>query len=71
MVSNKLEKILVGINDKVVELTGDALDAFIADRKIIQTQLNAQAKTQAEAKELKVSAYTKLGLTPDEIAAIL
>jgi hypothetical protein len=64
-------KIMVGIDDQTIELTGADKEAFIADRKasqaeadIIQAQLDAQ-------KALKVSAYTKLGLTEEEINAIL
>ncbi len=62
---------MVGIDDQTIELTGADKEAFIADRKasqaeadIIQAQLDAQ-------KALKVSAYTKLGLTEEEINAIL
>jgi hypothetical protein len=64
-------KIFIGIDDQVIELTGEDKEAFIAER----TKNQAEAKTrdaELEAqKALKVSAYTKLGLTEEEINAIL
>jgi hypothetical protein len=67
----KSETIKIGIGDEVIELTGEALEAFLADRAAIQAEAEAQAEAQAEARALKVSAYTKLGLTEDEINAII
>jgi F0F1-type ATP synthase membrane subunit b/b' len=43
----------------------------LADREATQAEQEAQAEAQAEARTLKVSAYTKLGLTEDEINAII
>jgi hypothetical protein len=67
----KSEVIKVQEGDKVIELSGKALEAFLADR--VETQLANQArlKIEADAKAVKVSAYTKLGLTTEEINAIL
>ena len=65
------EKIFVQIDDNKIELTGQAKEAFIAQRELDKAQsdsLKAQRETQ---KELKKSAYTKLGLTEEEINAIL
>jgi len=69
--TSKSEKIFVGIDDQVIELTGADKEAFIADRQAIaQAQELVKAEQEAQ-KELKVSAYTKLGLTEEEINAIL
>jgi hypothetical protein len=68
---NKSEQVFIGIDDQVIELTGADLEAFIADREARQLEAQArQAKAQAEL-ELKKSAYAKLGLTEEEINAIL
>lgn len=67
----KTEKILIGIDDQIIELTGADKDAFIAERAEMQNQEETR-KIQLEAqKQLKMSAYTKLGLTEEEINAIL
>jgi hypothetical protein len=68
-------KILIGIDDQVIELTGADKEAFLADR-----EANAQAKllleTEYKAKQdARASALTKLGeiagLTKEELDAIL
>ena len=65
------EKITVQIDDEVIELKGEALEAFLADRAKTQSeQLRIESEMQAQ-KELKITAYTKLGLTEEEINAIL
>ena len=68
-------KIFVGIDDQVIELTGADKDAFIAQRTADQ---EAQALLEAEyeaKKQLRIDAITKLGaasgLTEEEINAIL
>ena len=65
------DKVFIQDGEEVIELTGKDKEAFIADR----TQIEAQSqiiKTELESqKALKVSAYTKLGLTKEEINAIL
>jgi multidrug efflux pump subunit AcrA (membrane-fusion protein) len=71
MANSKEEQIFIGIDDQVVELTGADKQAFLEQRAKDQAELDAQ-KTQAEqAKALKIAAYTKLGLTEEEINAIL
>jgi hypothetical protein len=64
-------KIMVGIDDQLIELTGADKEAFIADRAETQKQIDAQKLEQVTQLELKKSAYTKLGLTAEEINAIL
>jgi hypothetical protein len=69
------EKIFIGIDDQVIELTGADKEAFIADREATAT---AQALLEAEYKakqDARDSAIKKLGeiagLTKEELDAIL
>ena len=69
--AKKDETIFIGIDDQIIELTGTEKEAFIADRNASKAESEAR-QTQIDAqKELKISAYTKLGLTEEEINAIL
>jgi hypothetical protein len=71
MVKTKEETIKIQIGEEVIELTGADKEAFIADREATKIEFDNQ-KTEAHIqKALKVSAYTKLGLTEEEINAIL
>jgi hypothetical protein len=65
------EKIFVQIDDERIELTGADKEAFIADRETIKSELDKQKAEVQAHKALKISAYTKLGLTEEEINAIL
>jgi hypothetical protein len=65
------EKIIVGIDDTAVELKGAELDAFLADRNERQSAEEALKAKDLARKQLKIEAYTKLGLTEEEINAIL
>lgn len=69
--TTKSEKIVIGIDDQVIELTGEDKDAFIAERKAEQAKAKKHEEEIEAQKELKKSAYTKLGLTEEEINAIL
>ncbi len=69
------EKIFVGIDNERIELTGEAKEKFLAERKEdadAQALLEAEYKAKQEARE---SAITKLGeiagLTKEELDAIL
>ena len=65
------EKIFIGIDDQVIELKGVDKEAFIAMRAEEQAKDEAKkAEVQAQ-KELRKSAYIKLGLSQQEIDAIL
>ena len=67
----KSETIKIQIGDEVIELKGTEKDTFIAQREKDNAQSDT-LKAELEAqKELKKSAYTKLGLTEEEINAIL
>ena len=67
----KTEKILIGIDDQVIELTGADKDAFIAQRAEMQKEEEARQLETETQKQLRIDAYTKLGLTEEEINAIL
>jgi len=69
------DKIKIGIDDQVIELTGQAKEAFIADRiAITESRELLQAEYQAK-RDARESAITKLGeiagLTKEELDAIL
>jgi hypothetical protein len=67
----KSEKVFIQLDEEVIELTGADKETFIAQRKTNNSQLETR-QTEVEAqKELKKSAYAKLGLTEEEINAIL
>ena len=75
MAKSKEEQIFIGVDDQVIELTGEDKDAFIADRN---ARLEAQRLLEAlalEKQQKRVDAITKLGeasgLTTVEIIAIL
>jgi len=67
------EKIMIGIDDQVIELTGADKEAFIADRDAIaqaQALLQAEADAKAAARESALAKLADLGLTAEEIAAL-
>jgi hypothetical protein len=68
-------KIMVGVDDQVIELTGVDKDTFLAQREADKAEsllLEAEYKAKRDARE---SAITKLGeiagLTKEELDAIL
>ena len=65
------EKITIQIGDEVFELKGAELDAFLEQRAKDQAEAEALKAEQKAQKELKISAYKKLGLTDEEINAII
>jgi hypothetical protein len=69
--TSKSEKIFIGIDDQVIELTGANKEAFLEQRAKDQAEQEARKITAETQIELKKSAYTKLGLTEEEINAIL
>ena len=69
------EKIYIGIDDEVIELTGQAKADFIADREATNVAFQL-VETEYKAKQdARASALTKLGeiagLTKEELDAIL
>jgi len=73
--TSKSEKIFIGIDDQVIELTGDDKDAFIAQREIDNTTKLLLEAEQLAKQQKRIDAITKLGeasgLTTDEINSIL
>jgi len=66
-------KVLIGIGDEVIELTGADLEAFVADRKAIvdsQALIEAEVQAKAAARESALAKLADLGLTAEEIAAL-
>jgi hypothetical protein len=69
------EKIMIGIDNQVIELKGADKEAFIADRDArSQEALLLESEAQAK-KQARIDAITKLGqasgLTTEEIESIL
>jgi hypothetical protein len=68
-------KIIIGMDDQLIELKGADKDAFIADQQIL-TNAEALLETEYKAKQdSRESAIKKLaeiaGLTKEELASIL
>jgi len=65
------EKIYIGIDDQVIELTGKDKETFLTQRKADQAEAEAR-QAEVEARQTaRLSALQKLGLTEEEINAIL
>ena len=68
-------KIWVGIDNQIVELTGADKEAFIAQReadKVERELREAEYKAKQEARESAIKKLAEIaGLTKDEIQAIL
>jgi hypothetical protein len=69
------EKIMVGIDDQVVELKGADKDAFIAQREADNVAFQLVEAEYEAKKQARESAINKLaeiaGLTKEELASIL
>ena len=65
------EKIYIQDNNEIIELTGKEKDDFIAEQKQNEQETKARFDELNAQKTLKISAYKKLGLTEEEINAIL
>jgi len=73
--TSKADKIMVGIDDQVIELTGADKETFLADRQATeQARLLLESEATAK-KQARIDAITKLGqasgLTTEEIESIL
>jgi hypothetical protein len=70
----KSEKIMIGIGDEVIELTGEAKEAFLADREAAAKASALLEAEQAAKQEARTSALTKLatiaGLNEEEMTAL-
>ena len=67
----KSEIIKIQDGDEVIELIGADKEAFLEQRAKDIAEENARQEQLEAQKTLKVSAYTKLGLSEEEINAIL
>jgi hypothetical protein len=71
MVKIKEEQVFIGIDNKVIELTGKDKELFLTDQAQMQKDLDEQQIRLQKDLQLKKSAYIKLGLTEEEINSIL
>ena len=68
------DKIYVQINDKRIELKGKDLQAFLeqqAKDEAEQKRINAERQTKQVARESAMAKLKALGLTDDEISALV
>ena len=69
------EKILIGIDNEVIELKGAELNAFLEERKArikAQDLLEAEYKAKQDARESAIKKLAEIaGLTKEELASIL
>ena len=67
------EKIIIGIDDQAIQLSGADLTAFQAQRTKDQAEAaakQAEAEAKAAARESALAKLADLGLTAEEIAAL-
>ena len=68
-------KIMVGIDDQVIELTGKAKEDFLADREETNARiltLEAEYKAKQDARDSAIKKLGEIaGLTKEELDAIL
>lgn len=73
--TNKSEKIFIGIDDQIIELTGADKEAFLEQRAKDQAELallEAEYKAKQEARENAIKKLAEVaGLTKEELASIL
>jgi hypothetical protein len=73
--TSKSEKIMIGIGDEIVELTGAEKEAFVADRQATATAhalLEAEYKAKQDARDSAIKKLGEIaGLTKEELDAIL
>jgi hypothetical protein len=71
MAKSKEEAIIIYEDNEPKELKGAELEAFLADRAQIQKEINDEKVALEARKAARLSALQKLGLTEEEINAIL
>jgi hypothetical protein len=71
MTMAKSETINIQIGDEVIELKGADKEAFLEQRAKDQIEVDARKAEANARKEARLSALQKLGLTEEEINAIL
>ena len=65
------EKIMIGIDDQIIELKGAEKEAFLADRALMQAEQEAFKAELAAKAEQKAAILKRLGLTEDELKVVL
>ena len=74
-ITNKEKQIFIGIDNQVIELTGEAKEAFIADRDARAQErllLEAEQSAKRDARESAIKKLAEIaGLTEEELASIL
>jgi len=69
------EKIMIGIDDQVIELKGAEKEAFLADREATNVAIQLIEAEATAKKQARIDTITKLGeasgLTTEEIESIL
>jgi hypothetical protein len=73
--TSKSEKIFIGIDDQVIELTGADKEAFLLDQAQMKEErllLEAEYKAKQDARESAIKKLADIaGLTKEELASIL
>jgi hypothetical protein len=73
--TSKSEKILIGIGDEIIELTGADKEAFLADREAAAKASALLETARLEKETARASALNKLatiaGLTEEELNSII
>ena len=64
-------KVFKQIGNEIIELTGKELEEFLQYRADVAILAEAEIRASEELKNNKISAYTKLGLTEEEINSII
>lgn len=70
MTNTNDEKIIVQVNDKVVELSGVEKEEFIVKRQQKIAEYEAQEKAKLDAKTTAEGKLAALGLTTDDLRAL-
>jgi len=65
------EKIFISIDDERIELTGEALDVFLADRAKMQEELQAEQEKLAELAAKRAELLARIGITEEEAKILL
>ena len=65
------EKIFIQIDNERIELTGEALETFIAQREADNAELKERETELAAKAEQKAAILKRLGLTEDELKVVL
>ena len=75
MAKSKEEQIFIGVDDQVIELTGEDKEAFLADKAQMRERtllLETEYKAKQKAREDAIKKLAEVaGLTEEEINAIL